>query len=248
MHTNDKHVKIVCKLMKLIFYIIVSITNLNFFTLYSQYETNATYGLKLGILNSSINNLPETIKGRDNTLSNSTITPKSIYGLEGGFFANFKLYDSRVAIQPEVLFRLAGSKVTYWDATNKTYELQLNYSYIQLGSLYKIYPYEGINLGIGVFYGINLSPNNVSYTSNVNDGQYDVATRQFYKDGLSGKGDFSLCFNLGYELHKSVHFDLRYYYGVNDAVKSYSNSFQFIENQNKSNVFSFCVGYSLHQW
>ncbi|MNE73341.1 hypothetical protein D3C80_1693460 [compost metagenome] len=77
---------------------------------------------------------------------------------------------------------------------------------------------------------------------------YDVATRQFYIDGLDGDDDFSLCFALGYELHKSIHFDLRYYLGVKDMVKSNASSFQFIENQNKSSVFSFSLGYSFHQW
>jgi len=46
-----------------------------------------------------------------------------------------------------------------------------------------------------------------------------------------------LCFALGYELHENIHFDLRYYLGVKDVVKSNASSFQFNENQNKSGVF-----------
>ncbi|WP_348797331.1 outer membrane beta-barrel protein [Flavobacterium adhaerens] len=223
---------------------------ISFFTqcLFAQNETNITYGLKFGVLYSRISNLPESIKGRDNTFDNSEMKSNGVYGLEGGFFLNCKLYDTRVAIQPEILFRQAGENVTYKDVTGKEFELGFHYSYIQLGATYRIYPYEGLNIGIGAFYGINLSPNDITYKSNDANGMYDVATRQFYKDGLDGVGDLSLCFSLGYELHKSVHFDLRYYLGVTDMVKSNAASFQFIENQNKSSVLCLSVGYSFHQW
>lgn len=215
---------------------------------YAQNETNITYGLKLGGIYSKISNLPESIKGRDNTFDNSTMETKGGYGIEGGFFLNFKLHDTRVAIQPELLFRQSSQTVNYHDTTGKEFELGLNYSYLQIGALYKVYPYEGLNLGFGAFYGISLSPNNVTYKSNEAGGMYDVATRQFYQDGLDGVDDFSLCFALGYELHQSIHFDLRYYLGVKDVVNSSSSSFQFIENQNKSGVLSFSLGYSFHEW
>ncbi|MBP4140412.1 outer membrane beta-barrel protein [Flavobacterium sp. P4023] len=216
--------------------------------IYSQHDTNITYGLKFGALHSKISNLPESIKGRDNTFDNSKMETKGLYGLEGGFFLNFKLYDTRVAIQPEILFRQSGETVTYKDKVGKEFELGLNYSYIEIGALYKVYPYKGLNLGFGAFYGVSLSPNNVTYKSNEAGGLYDVATRQFYQDGLDGADDFSMCFSLGYELQQSIHFDLRYYLGVKDVVKSNASSFQFIENQNKTNTISLSLGYSFHQW
>jgi hypothetical protein len=233
--------------MKVILHLIIFCCFFNA-TLYSQNETNITYGLKFGVLHSTFSNLPESIKGRDNTFDNSVMESKGKYGLEGGFFLNFKLHDTRVAIQPEILFRQSGETVQYHDAVGKEFELGINYSFLQIGALYKVYPYEGLNFGIGAFYGINLSPNDITYTSNEAGGMYDVATRQFYKDGLDGADDFSLCFALGYELHKSVHFDFRYYLGVKDMIKSNASSFQFIENQNKSSVFCFSLGYSFHQW
>lgn len=217
-------------------------------SIFAQNETNITYGLKIGILHSTITNLPESIKGRDNTVDNSTLQTMGLYGFEAGFFANLKLHDTRVSIQPEILFQQSGEHVSYTDTFGKEFDLELHYSYIKIGAVYKIYPYEGLNLGFGAFYGINLSPHTLKYSSNVADGQYDVATRQFYIDGLEGTGDFSLSFGLGYELHKSIHFDLRYYLGVNDMIKSNASSFQFIENQNRSSAFSFTIGYSFHQW
>lgn len=233
--------------MKILLRLLLFSSFLNF-SLYAQNETNVTYGLKLGGIFSKISNLPESIKGRDNTLDNSELETKGGYGVEGGFFLNFKLRDTRVAIQPELLFRQSSQTVNYHDTTGKEFELGLHYSYLQIGALYKVYPYEGLNLGFGAFYGISLSPNNITYKSNEAGGMYDVATRQFYQDGLDGTDDFSLCFALGYELHKSIHFDLRYYLGVKDVVNSSSSSFQFIENQNKSGVLSFSLGYSFHEW
>lgn len=232
--------------MKVLFHLLIFCSFFN--AAHAQNETNITYGLKLGGIYSKISNLPESIKGRDNTFDNSVMESKGGYGIEGGFFLNCKLYDTRVAIQPELLFRQSSQTVNYHDNTGKEFELGLNYSYLQIGALYKVYPYEGLNLGFGAFYGISLSPNNITYKSNEAGGMYDVATRQFYQDGLDGADDFSLCFALGYELHESIHFDLRYYLGVKDVVKSNASSFQFIENQNKSGVFSFSLGYSFHQW
>lgn len=217
-------------------------------TLHAQNDTNITYGLKLGGIYSKISNLPESIKGRDNSFDNSILETKGGFGVEGGFFLNCKLYDTRVAIQPELLYRQSSQTVNYIDTAGKKFELGLNYSYLQIGALYKVYPYEGLNLGFGAFYGINLSPNNITYTSNDSGGIFDVATRQFYQDGLDGADDFSLAFAIGYELRKSIHFDLRYYLGVKDVVKSNASSFQFIENQNISSVISFSLGYSFHQW
>lgn len=215
---------------------------------YSQNESNITYGLKFGGIYSKITNLPESITGRDNTFDNSVMKSKNGYGVEGGFFLNCKLSETRVAIQPELLFRQSAQSVHYQDATGKEFELGLHYSYIQIGASYKVYPYEGLNLGFGAFYGISLSPNNITYKSNEAGGMYDVATRQFYQDGLDGADDFSVSFALGYEFHESIHFDLRYYLGVKDVVKSNASSFQFIENQNKSGIVCFSLGYSFHQW
>jgi hypothetical protein len=217
-------------------------------SLFSQNETNITYGLKLGVIYSQMSNLPESISGRDNTFNDSSMSSEAGYGIEGGFFVNLKLTDTRVAIQPEILFRQTAQTVSYSDTTNKQFQIGFHFSYLQIGALYKVYPYEGLNLGLGAFYGINLSPNNITYESNEAGGAYDLATRQFYQDGLEGADDLALCFALGYELHKSIHFDLRYYLGVKDAVNSSSSSFQFIENQNKSGAVSFSVGYSFHQW
>jgi hypothetical protein len=214
----------------------------------AQYESNVTYGLKFGGIHTTISNLPEMIIGRNNSLENFTLENKGTYGVEGGLFLNYKLSDSRAAIQPELLYRTAGEKVSYKNTIGKEYELSLNYTYLVIGALYKSYPLKGLNIGFGAFYGINLTSDRIEYKSNEEGGLYDVSTRQFYRDGLAGKDDFSMCFGLGYEFKKSIHFDMRYYFGVSDVVKSSQSSFQFIENKNRSSILSFSIGYSLHEW
>ena len=174
------------------------------FIAFSQHKENLTYGLKLAALQSKISNLPEMISGRDNSLSNYSLNNKGKFGVEGGFFLNYKLPDSRVALQPEILYRSAGEIIDYENTTGKTYTLTLNYSYITIGALYKIYPLAGLNIGAGLFYSANLSPNKVLYESNEAGGLYDVATRQFYRDGINGKDNFELSFSLGYELRESA--------------------------------------------
>lgn len=217
-------------------------------SVYGQHESNLTYGVKFGALHSTISNLPESIKGRDQTFTDNYYSSKGKYGVEGGLFLNYKLPNSRTAIQPELLIRTAGEKIQYNDPQGLQKEIGFDYTYLSLGALYKIYPYEGLNLGVGAFYSINLSPHAVSYQSNEADGLYDVTTRQFYREGFSGGDDFSLSFSLGYELRQSIHFDLRYSLGVKDVIKSYSNSFQFVENENRTGIISFTIGYSFHKW
>lgn len=219
-----------------------------FNNLYSQYNEKVTYGIKVSALHSSISNLPEMIIGRDNSFAYYSIDSKGYYGLEAGFFLNYKVPDSRVAIQPEILYRNSGENVDYSNNSGKEYKLQLKYSYLQIGAFYKIYPIKGANLGVGAFYGLNLTPNNLDYTSNEANGKYDIENRQFFRDGISGRNDLSVSFILGYELEKSIHFDARYYFGVSDVIESRDASFKFIENTNRSNLFALSIGYSFDKW
>ena len=218
-------------------------------SLFSQNESNLTYGLKAGIISSKISNLPEMIIGRDNTLSTYEITSDGFTGVEAGFFINFKLPNSRVSIQPEILYRNSGDNINYKNSiTGKEYKLTFDYSYLVIGALYKIYPLKGLNVALGSFYSINLNPSNIEYTSNEANGQYDITTRQFFRDGIEGKNDFSISAGLGYEFQNSLHLDFRYYFGISDMIKNKESSFKFIENTNRNNILSFSIGYSFHNW
>ncbi len=123
-----------------------------------QYLDNLTYGLKLGALHSRVTNLPEMLIGRENNRQLFDITSKGVFGVEGGLFLNYKFPESRVAIQPELLFRYSGAEVNYNnETTGNSYKLGLRYSYLMLGGIYKVYPFLGLNIGIGAFYSKNLS-------------------------------------------------------------------------------------------
>lgn len=216
---------------------------------YSQYTENLTYGLKVGGVRSQFSNLPEMVMGREHTLKQFDLTSKAKFGVEGGVFLNYKFPDTRTAIQPELLYRQAGAKVHYSQpSSGENYELDFNYSYLVLGATYRLYPLRGFNLGVGAFYAKNLSPNNLSYSSNVQGGLYDTEYRQFYRDGIVGKDNFSLAFSLGYEFENGFHIDARYDLGLSDAIGNRTTSFQFLENHNRQSLLSLSVGYSFHQW
>lgn len=224
--------------MRLICFLLLSLV------MQAQHEELVTYGLKLGALQSKISNVPEMLTGRDDSFQQFELNTVGVQGLEAGFFANIKLYDTRVAIQPELLFRKSGEKVNYSDPSGKTYSVGFDYSYLVVGAIYKIYPIEGLNVGLGAFYAINLSPASINYQSNQYGGQFDTEYRQFYKDGIEGTNDFSLSFSLGYEFKRNFNIDFRYYLGVSDALKTKNNSFQFSENTNKTSTLGFSIGYS----
>lgn len=228
-------------------YILLSSFLVSFFG-YSQITETYTYGLKLGGLQSSISNLPEMLSGRDNSASNYKLQSDKVIGVEGGFFLNYKLPDTRVAIQTELLYRKAGDRVSFSNDLGDTYLLTFNYSYLTFGALYKIYPLAGLNIGAGAFYSKNLGPGSIEYESNQFDGRYDIVNRQFYRDALKGSDDFSLAFNVGYEIEPGFHIDLRYYLGISDAISNKKPDFTFIENKNTTSILSISVGYSIHEW
>lgn len=217
--------------------------------LFGQYQENLTYGLKVGVLHSKITNLPEMIIGREHNLTQFSLQNRGKYGIEGGVFLNYKFPDSRVAIQPEILFRQSGERVEYHHSiTGKQYTLDFNYSYLVIGATYKLYPISGFNLGVGAHYAKILTPNGIEYTSNEYNGMYDTNYRQFYREGIVAKDDFNLSFSLGYEMANSFHFDLKYYLGVGDVIGNRNTSFQFLENTNRNSLFTLSVGYSFHHW
>lgn len=217
--------------------------------IYGQYNDNLSYGIKVGALHSTITNIPEMLIGRENQLTKFTLEEKGVYGAEGGVFLNYKFPDSRMGIQPEILYRQSGAEVNYNnDITKESYKVSFKYQYLVLGATYKFYPYDGINVGVGIHYNKNISPNSIEYSSNEESGNNDTAHRQFYRDAIKGKDDFNLGFSLGYEFKEYLHFDLRYYMGIGDVMESKASSFQFIENTNRNSMLSFSIGYSFHTW
>lgn len=219
-------------------------------TLYfAQYNDNLSYGVKVGGVHSTITNLPEMLLGREHQLSQFSLKEKGSFGVEGGIFLNYKFPDSRMAIQPEILYRKAGTEVHYNnDFSKENYKLSFNYQYLILGATYKFYPYDGINVGVGIHYNKNLSPNAIEYASNTTLGNIDTSYRQFYRDAIKGKDDFNLNFSLGYEFKEYLHLDLRYHLGVGDMMESKASSFQFVENTNRNSVITLSLGYSFHTW
>lgn len=215
---------------------------------FGQSLDRLTYGLKLGVLSSRINNLPEMLIGRDyNKKVSFHMEGLSRYGVEGGFFVNYKIPHSRLGLQPELLYRVSGGRV-HSSSQETTYTLDLNYHYLVLGGQLKLYPYRGITLGFGVHYSKILNPSSLEYTSDENQGLYDTSYRQFYRDGIVGRDDISLSSSLGYEFSEFLHIEARYYYGLSDVVGNQSTSFQFLENSNKTSVFSLSIGYNFSQW
>ena len=216
---------------------------------FSQYNDNLSYGLKVAALHSTTTHIPEMLIGREHNLTNFQMKTKGVYSVEGGFFVNYKFSNTRTAIQPELIYRKGGEKLHYHNSqSGQEYDIDFKYSYLILGSIYKIYPYEGLNFGIGVHYAKNLTPHNIEYSSNEFDGRHDTNYRQFYRDGIIGKDDFNLSFNVGYELANDFHFDLRYYLGIGDAIGTRSTSFQFTENTNRNSFLALSLGYSFHNW
>ncbi|MDR2122971.1 MAG: PorT family protein [Flavobacteriaceae bacterium] len=213
----------------------------------SQFLENLTYGIKAGGTYSRIGNLSKMIVSEE-YYQDYTMKEEVRWGCEAGLFLNYKFPDTRIALQPEILYSMQGGKIKYNDINGLNYQMDFNYNYLTLVSLVKVYPIGGLNLGLGPVLSFNLTPGAIEYESNqeyFNLGR-DLETRQILRNTIKGKTDFSLVANLGYEFENGLMFEVRYKIGLTDVIETQVNGYKFVENHNPCNVFTLTVGYAFN--
>lgn len=213
----------------------------------AQFDVDLTYGVKGGGTWSKISNLPEMIVSED-YYTNYSLKGKPRWGATAGLFLNYKFPDTRIALQPELMYTMQGGDLEYSDIKGLNYTMEFKYNYIALTSLVKVYVAGGFNVGAGPVLSFNLTPNNIEYKSNQADFGFgdDIQTRQALRNVIKGKTDFALALNLGYEFENGLMIDARYNLGLTDMIETQVNGYKFIENSNKSSVIMLTVGYAFN--
>ncbi len=226
-------------------------------TLYGQTFDGVRISLKGGILNSTIKGLETTVLSEPFFL-NYTLSNKKVTGFTGGFGINYEIKNSIASINLDVLYAQQGTELLFNNTEkNFNYRMQFNYSYINFPILLKLYPFEksqdglhGINVGVGPQIGINLSPENIVYTSG-GPGKLpafgtDLQQQQQIRNVLKGKNNFGINFHLGYDFRgRGFNVDLQYHYGLTDVVRTEANAYNFIENKNTNQVIRLCLSWEL---
>ena len=141
-------------------------------------------------------------------------------GFHGGAFALIKL--TKIGIQPEVIFSRQGSKL---DATS------VDFDYVNIPVMLKLYTIAGINLQLGPQFGfLNKTAGELLDVS----GEPVAAAKSLFK-----KSDFSLAMGAGWDLPFGLMVEARYNLGL--AVIQNDPRFDATKNQ----VFQVSLGYKL---
>jgi hypothetical protein len=155
------------------------------------------------------------------------------FGFAAGFFIEFFLY-SMIAIQPEALFILKGSRVELFGVEAD----HLNLYYVDFPILIKIYPIQsGINVFAGPFFSLNLW-NRESLKGDLKDAVSKAGGDTKIKRENIHNVDFGFVVGAGFDFEKVV-IDGRYSLGfiaIDDSG---------FDRDWKNSVFSFLVGFKL---
>ena len=102
-------------------------------------------------------------------------------------------------------------------------------------------------------FGFNLSPENITYTSNAhqinwggnNQPLSDDETQTELRDVIKGLNTTELVFVLCYEFKSGLSVDLSYNTGLNDMVETLVNRHNFIDSKNSTSSLQFTVGWAI---
>jgi hypothetical protein len=205
--------------------------------------SNLQFGFKAGVLSSNITNLSKVLVS-ESYYTGYSFDNSNVWSFTGGIFINYKFEESFSALYSELSYSRLGNLLKYSDVNNFTYDFTVKYDYLNWEMFYKVYFYEGLNLGVGPRIGFNLTPGGLYYTSNRED-LYgpDISIQQQMRDVLKGRSNIALGVSAGYEFSFGISIDFRYYQGLSDVMETEVNNFHFIENSNESRNIQITLGY-----
>ncbi len=211
---------------------------------YAQYSDFAI-GFKAGAAYSNISNMENMLIPEDYFEASAySFTTKGVYGAVVGVFVHFRVPGTFFAMQPEVTYSMQGATVSYSDINSFGYDLIFNYHYVNVALLFKGQLY-GVSLRAAPRMGFVVNPEAITYTSNSHAYGSDQDIQQGLRNVLKGRIDFSIGAGLAYEFKFGLGIEAMYYFGISDVVETLYNSYNFIENSNRSSSAQLTVAYTL---
>ena len=203
------------------------------------------FGFKAGAVNTNISDLSKVLVS-ESYYTGYTFENSNEWGFTGGVYLNYIFKESISALYSELSYSRLGNKLHYSDINDLNYDFIIKYDYINLDLWYKAYIFKGMHLGTGPRIGFNLTPGALYYSSNGEDlfGP-DIRIQQQIRDVLKGRNNICLGVSAGYEFTFGLSIDARFYYGISDVMETEVNNFNFIENNNASQVIQITLGYAI---
>ena len=216
----------------------------------AQFDSNSSFGLKVGASWNSMSGIPG-IFVHETYYSNYQFTDKSYFAPTASLFYNYHKYKSYLGVEVGINYHQLCGSTTYDDINDLTYTVKLQYHYIGAEAYFKVYPWQGLYIGIGGFAGFNLSPAGLSYTSNQEEPRYmdvyreDVATTwACMKDKVSGQADLGVGAILGYEFPNGLCISAGYGYSLGDLIETKVNTYNWEETSNHAHRVTLAVGWA----
>ena len=219
-------------------------------TVFGQFDSNSSFGLKAGLSWNSLSGLSGVFV-HETYYSNYQFTDKTYFAPSASLFYNYHKYKSYLGVEVGVNYHQLCGSTTYDDINDLTYTVKLQYHYIGAEAYFKVYPWQGLYIGIGGFAGFNLSPDGLTYTSNQEEPQYfevyreDTATTwACMKEKVSGKADLGAGAVLGYEFPMGLCVGMSYGYSLGDLIETKTNTYNWEENANHAHRIALMVGWA----
>lgn len=216
---------------------------------YSQYDNTLMFGLKAGVAWSSIPKLSEILVSED-YYSNYEFTEQAKISPAASFFFTYRNPDNWVGMELNVDYYQLASSIEYSDINTLDYTVKFQYHYLGIGGYLKVYPYQGVFVAPGVRVGFNLSPENITYTSNQEELthlHYESAssTQASLREKIKGSVDFALGGSVGYEFPNGLSVQASYHYSLLDMIRTEYNVYNWIDTPNRGHSVQFMVGYAI---
>ncbi len=212
-----------------------------------QQQDGFYWGLKGGATYSTIDRIRETLISP--IYPDDTYTTAETYrpgGLAGLFF-DYRFYRSAVATRVEISYAMLGGDFEYQDVRDLEYRMQFRYDYINIAPMVKLNLIAGSLYVIGgAEFGINLSGEKITYTSNMSETVPDLQIQTSLREVLKGQSNVAATLGLGVELLDSrLHLEARYSYGLKDVMETLPNSYYFAEMRNRMSYAQVSVGWAI---
>jgi len=215
-------------------------------SVYAQLEEEEFYyGFNVGINSSSIQEIQTTIIRPVFPTETYSTSSNNLLGFTAGAFVYYKFKKSKFAIQPEINYVKQGGVFHYEDIEDLTYDIQFNYSYINIAPIVKFYTVHGLYASAGAQLGIILDRSDLTYTSNMPEVGPDLQIQQSLREVLKGNNQAAIILGVGYDTPFGLNLNVRWIYSISDAVETLANGYYFIENKNPSQSIQFTVGYHI---
>lgn len=209
-----------------------------------RFEEGFFWGFKGGVTYAQIDDIQTTLIDPIYPVESYSTQPDYRIGGTGSFFIDYRHSSkSYIVGRVELGYTMQGGQFLYNDINDLTYDLSFNYDFLTIAPLVKInippkFPY----FIAGVQFGVNLTGETISYTSN-DEAVTDLQIQASLREVLKGRANTALTVGLGFEFTRSgMYIEGRYTHGLTDVIETQANGFLFIENKNIGRYYQLTVG------